>query len=260
MYMSLNDLTAAGISILKSALLPAATTRRWFQPASHTSNLLNAVGAPWEISRDVAAPNGRVVDWYAKSGNVGVYASLLALSRDYEVGFGILTADDSGSPTVSVSILADLIGDTLLPALEVAAHQEAASAFVGTYSSSPQDSITLASDNFPGLVIKSWTSNGINELAVFAKILQKPGVELRLYPTNVASSPPIGSHRAFRMVSASPSNDTGVFSLGCDSWSDIDNPVYGSQAADEFDFTIGPDGASKSVTLPAFRQTLVRTS
>ena len=114
MYMSLNDVTAAGIGMLTSALLPAPTTRRWFKPVSHTSNILNAVGAPWEIIRDVVSdPNGRVVDYYTKSGDVGLYASILALAPDYNIGFGILAADDSGASTVSVSLLADLIGDAL---------------------------------------------------------------------------------------------------------------------------------------------------
>ncbi len=260
MYMSLNDLTSAGISMLKSTLLPAAVTRRWFKPASHTSNLVNAVGAPWEIYSDTTAANGRIVDWYTKSGDVGAYASFVALSQDNEVGFGILAAQDSGSPAVSVSVLADLIGDALLPALEAAAHTQASNAFVGTSSSSPQDLITLASDDLPGLLIKNWTSNGISELAVVANLLHKAKVELRLYPTNVVSSSPTGTTRAFRMIPASPPGDTGVFSLGCQSWGDIDYPIYGSQAADKFDFSFGNDGAVESVTLRAYRQTLVKTS
>ena len=258
--MSLNDLTKMGISILASKLLPAATTRRWLKPVSHTSNLLNSVGAPWEISRAVTAPNSRVVDYYTKSGNLGFYNAILVLSPDYNIGFSLLAAGEDSSLDIRVSILADLIGDTLLPALEVVAQQQAVGAFVGVYTSAPNSSLTLASDSFPGLAIKSWTSNSTDELAAYAMLQGVPSVELRLYPTNLVSSSATGTSIAWRMILTEPSSDTGVFSLGCTSWGNIDNPIYGAQGVDEFDFTIGRDGVAKSVTLPAFRQTLLKTS
>ena len=116
----------------------------------------------------------------------------------------------------------------------------------------------LANDGLPGLSIKSWVSNGTDELAAFAILLKRESIDLRLFPTNAETSSTTGTRRAFRMIPTSSSTDTGVFSLACSSWGDIDSPVYGSQGADEFDFSIDMYGAAKSVTLPAFRQTLTK--
>lgn len=256
MYMSLKDVTAAGISMLSSTLLPPAVTRRWMKPTAHTSNLVNAVGAPWEIFRDITGPNNRIVDYYTKSGDIGTYSSIIALSPDYNVGFAILAAQDQGSPAVSV--VADLIADALLPALEDVAKEQATAAYVGTYTSQDgkNNSLTLATDDMPGMAITSWTSNGTDEMAGLSALLGLSQPILRLYPTNAQTS----SSRAYRMIiqDAAQFMDTGVFSSACETWVTVDGTVYGAQGVDEFDFGIGSDGKAMSVTLPAYRQTLVK--
>ncbi|KAH7130307.1 beta-lactamase/transpeptidase-like protein, partial [Dendryphion nanum] len=101
-FSSTSDLSAIGRSILSSSLLHPNTTRAWLKPTSFTSSLIGAVGRPWEIFRASLDPeNNRVVDLYTKGGNIGVYASLLALIPDFNVGFAVQAASLQGAnPTV----------------------------------------------------------------------------------------------------------------------------------------------------------------
>ncbi len=190
MYTSLNDLTTAGVAMLSSTVLPPATTRRWFNSVSHTSDILGSVGAPREIVRDISSdPNGRVVNWYTKEGDIGTYAAKLHLSPDYNAGFGILAAQDEGMP--QVSLIADAVAQAFLPALEVAARTQATAAYVGTYSSpdtSLNSSLSLASDGLPGLLITAWDSNGTDQLLTLAQPNKLPTVSPRIYLPNVGNA------------------------------------------------------------------------
>ena len=101
------DLAKLGRSILTSAILPPATTRRWLRPFASTSNLRNAVGRPWEIYHYSASPTDAIIDVYMKSGTVGKYSSYFGLVPSYDVGFAIL-AVDSASEAPDLNAYADI--------------------------------------------------------------------------------------------------------------------------------------------------------
>jgi hypothetical protein len=86
-----NDLAILGRSILTSTLIKPAITRRWPKLRTFVSNLLTAVGAPWEIRRFQTPPNNRIVDLYMKFGDLPGYSSLLVLNPDWDVCFSILS-------------------------------------------------------------------------------------------------------------------------------------------------------------------------
>ena len=104
---TISDLAKLGRSILTSAILPPATTRRWLKPFASTSNLRNAVGRPWEIYHYSATPTDPVTDVYTKSGTVGRYSSYFGLVPSYDVGFAIL-AVDSGEEAPDLNAYADI--------------------------------------------------------------------------------------------------------------------------------------------------------
>lgn len=91
---TISDLAKLGQSILTSAVLPAATTRRWLKPFASASILPNAVGRPWEIDYYRASPADAIIDVYTKSGTVGKYSSYFGLVPSYDVGFAILAVDN----------------------------------------------------------------------------------------------------------------------------------------------------------------------
>jgi len=51
MYTSAGDLSSLGRAILRSTLIKPAMTRRWFKPASFSSDPQAGVGMPWGIRR-----------------------------------------------------------------------------------------------------------------------------------------------------------------------------------------------------------------
>jgi hypothetical protein len=104
---TISDLAKLGRSILTSALLPPATTRRWLKPFASTSNLRNAVGRPWEVYHYSAAPTDAIIDVYTKSGTVSKYSSYFGLVPSYDVGFAIL-AVDSGRGAPDLNAYADV--------------------------------------------------------------------------------------------------------------------------------------------------------
>jgi CubicO group peptidase (beta-lactamase class C family) len=104
---TISDLAKLGRSILTSAVLPPATTRRWLKPFASTSNLRNAVGRPWEIYHYSAAPTDAITDVYTKSGAVGKYSSYFGLVPSYDVGFAIL-AVDSGREAPDLNAYGDI--------------------------------------------------------------------------------------------------------------------------------------------------------
>ncbi len=180
---------------------------------------------------------------------------------DYNIGFEILAAGEDTSLVNSVSILADFVGDTLLPQLETVAQQQAISDFVGLYESIGNNSLVLGYDGLPGLSINAWISNSTDLLEAFAMLAGVPSVQLRLFPTNLVATSTNGTTRvAWRMLPTEASTDTGVFSLACTSWGNVDYPIYGGKGADEFIFTVQSDGVAQSVTLPAFREVLGKSS
>ena len=288
MFSTAADLTKVGQSILSSSVLKPHVTRQWLKPITHTADLRNSVGMPWEIRRvDVPASNTnasasqtRIVDLYTKNGEVVAYSSLLVLSPDHQFGYVILAAApaaQTGSRSFEVSLLGDILASTLLPAFEEAAREQAAARFAGTYVSSPSESdnttattlvIPGADDGKPGLGVESWKQGDLDLLETFVTVTlgadpkdYKPS--LRLYPTGLTSDDGQVSFRgvweAFPKDSAaSATGESGPFTGGCVAWGMVDTPHYGKVAFDDFVFRSDGGDTAVSVTPRVSRVTLSR--
>lgn len=231
------------------------------KPVTHTSSVKFSVGAPWEIFR-VESSRG-TVDLYTKSGSLGVYASLLVLVPDYNFGWVILSAaDNSGTANEGVHILTSLIADAFLPAIEAAAKDEATAVFAGTYKATNglNSSMSIVTDEFPGLGVKSWITNGTDAFESFLDLngvtSAQFSVSMRLYPTNLVQTSP--RQQAFRAVfELLPTRvDRSVFSV-CGSWGGVDGVFYGDIAIDEFLFHFDEQGRAVSIE-PRFLRVILQ--
>ena len=238
------------------------------KPLTHTSNLRNAVGTPWEIFRQeipvsskTAANNTRIVDIYAKSGDLGgsenYYGTLTALDADHKFGYNILA---TGAKAGAVRwTLGSIIAEVWVNALEQAARDEAAEKFAGTYASSESSThsnITFKmDDDRPGLGVSEWYNNGVDvlgSLRAYRKIPKAATLSLRLYPMNK-----FGNELTFRsVIEVFPETYiTGAMATNCITWPTVDGLFYGGNGLDEFAFTI-ENGTVTNVTPRAMRVTL----
>jgi len=248
-----------------STQLPPSTTRRWLKPLAHTSALSFSVGAPWEIYRTKSdITTGRIIDVYTKSGGIGSYTSLLILIPDYEISISILTAGPNG---IVVNYVAEMIVQTLIPALEKSAKDEAAKILSGLYTSDTGEnsSISLSVDDGPGLVVESWTSNGFNLLQTAEGYLQSSSGghirSMRLYPTNLKDSSGCQTRAAYRAVfdiSTDPGSMPRVFDQNVNAWENIDEVTYGDISIDDFVFEFDSKGSVKHIEPRALRSRLVK--
>jgi len=151
-----------------------------------------------------------------------------------------------GTASRGALLIADLIADTFVPAFEAAAKERAVVNFSGTYKATNglNSSITIVTDNYPGLGIHSWISNGTDILAAyldFNGLGDRFTASVRLYPTSLFTSSP--SEQAFRAVfevlpkhataSDSGAGGGGVFASNCFTWAGVDAISYGNVAADD---------------------------
>ncbi|PVH78851.1 beta-lactamase/transpeptidase-like protein [Cadophora sp. DSE1049] len=263
MYSTLSNLTAISRSILASSLLTPAQTRKWMKPLSFTSGPDYAVGAPWEIRRIDTAANNRIIDIYTKTGNLPGYDTLLVLVPSLDIGFNVLTAGVN-TPT-NVIMLSNLLSDTLIPAAEAAAREEATTTYAGTYASSNtslNSSITLAiDDSKPGIGVTSWISNGTNMLTPSSFV---SGSSVRLYPTGLSRTVEGSTdvEVGFRAVFENLASDGvgGTFTTSCQSWGQVDAVYWGTVGSDEFVVRVGSDSKAKGVSPRALRVELVRNT
>ena len=261
-----NDLAKFGIGILNSTLLPSDQTRKWLKPATDTARMQFAVGRPWEIIR-YTLPSGHITDIYTKLGDSGYYSSWLVLIPDYNAGFTILSASTELTRFNLVANLTELVGSTIVPALEGQAAAEAKANFVGTYSSSIpglNSSLTLVHDqtaiDAPGLVISSWISNSTDMLSTFPNSFGPQ--PWRLVPS---ISDPKNGKAAFFLVSASDAPSlkevTRLFSSPgyiSPDWIDNDSFTYGGLSMGSFVFDVEQGQKATSVSPVALRITLKR--
>lgn len=258
-YMSTKDLSSLGRAILNSSLLRPAQTRAWLKPQTHTSSLIQSVGAPWEIYRVPGlTQDGRVIDLYTKSGGLAGYVSLLVLVPDYDIGLTLLVAADGGP----IIIFTEEIMKAFIPIIEKLGKQQAAARYTGIYDDqSFNSSVEISIDNGPGLVIKQWISNNIDVIQTYDKQFGSiiNYTDWRLYPTGLktkTSRESIVSYRGFvRPVYANTTDDESITAAksdgsiftGCLSWAAIDGFVYGSIGVDDFVFRTDSFGNVKSI-------------
>ncbi|KAK2813609.1 hypothetical protein FQN50_000004 [Emmonsiellopsis sp. PD_5] len=264
LYSSPKDMTTVGRAILNNAILSPAQTRRWMKPTSHTSDSKYSVGAPWEI---YSIFDGlRRVELYTKSGDLGAYSSMTGLLPDHKVGFTILAAG-SGT-TAAVAGIADIISTTIVPALELAAKEQAARRFSGVYAAADKkvnSTIVIDTDAGPGLKVKKWVSESVDMLGMLAETLKSEEVpDVRLYPTGLSSDGDNKdgcSKQSFRAIMQSLSSGSGgglggPFTTSCTNWLTVNSKAYGNVGLDEFSFDIGKDGEVVGISPRVLKITL----
>lgn len=264
---TISDLSLFGRGVLNSTLLSPENTRRWLKPFSHTAHLQYSVGRPWEIMRYTHPANDKVTDLYTKLGDAGDYSAFLVLIPDYQAGFNILASSTSGTRSTAMLEIADLVINTVLPALEGQAAAEAECSLGGVYTSAGpvNSSISLVYNSStsaaPGLHLNSWISNGTD---VLQSGLLGP-LPYRLVPSIEDVT---GSKRAFWMVNANdaPNADVQTGRLASApgfthaDWILVDSPAYGGNAVKRFVFDVADDGRATAVNNKAFRVKLDRDS
>ncbi|KAI1634075.1 beta-lactamase/transpeptidase-like protein [Biscogniauxia mediterranea] len=264
LYASVSDVSALGRAILNYQLLSPVMTRRWLKPFSFSSDPKAMVSVPWGARRINLGQPYRHVTAYNKAGRIGDYSSLLIIIPDFDIGISILVAGDL--PPNSNFGLADVVGEPLLPAVEQAAREEADALYSGHYvspDSSMNSSMTITTDEKPGLSITQWFSNGTN-FQWIATVLQNEYASVtpstRLYPSGLEGAGADGGKRVvFKVLfedASAPSRENKMFSTDCGTWITVESVIYGSAAMDELIFNLNSAGQVLSVTSPSLRITL----
>lgn len=262
MYSSASDLSKLGRAILSNKLLKPALTRRWLNPVTFASDFLASVSSPWGIRRiqlDRINQPHRTLSVYTKAGTFRRYTAFITLLKDYNLGFTIMMA---GNPPLSNFYGADLLGQSLIPAYDAVARDEADRSFSGTYvqrgANATNSTIQIStSPNKPGLGLSRWTSNSTDMLTM-ALVLQSgasPSAlktpEARLYYTLLDSKTLSGGTRqAFKAVfedTGSPAVGQQLWSTDCGAWVGVTGVTYGSLPLDEFVFERNAKGEVISV-------------
>ncbi|KAL2864015.1 serine hydrolase domain-containing protein [Aspergillus lucknowensis] len=258
LYSSTKDLSTLGRAILNYDLLSPALTRRWLKPVANTAQPTFTVGAPWEI---FSLTEPRMISLYTKAGDLGGYSAIMGISPDHDAGFTILAAGQNTN--LAVSTLADLVSTTMIPALDGAAKEEAEARFAGTYTGASNNaSLTVTTDDGPGLKISKWSNNGKDMLAALAALqlnLPADSVDVRLFPTGLETRGKISFRSVVSPVSP-VAPGTGPFTGACRAWMLVDGFVYGSVGVDEFVFDLGEDSNAVRVSPRALRASLSRNS
>lgn len=284
MFSNTVDLLAFAEGILTNSFLSPRRTRQWLKPDTHTSSWGSSVGAPWEILRsDTITADGRLIDVYTKSGDLGLYHAYLALIPDYDIVISILTGgvEVSADQYANTKIFSAVV-EALIPAVEQAGREEASSAggLVGTYTdTSTGSSITLELDAGPGLLITNFTVRGFDVLNHATQYSLSSGpsstdnifIEGRMYPTNLVakqSGDNQTERTAWRTVFDTMTEEEKTelegqlfFKNGsCLSWFGLDRAAYNFLSLWEFVFVKGADGRIKAIQNPAFNVTMAKVS
>ncbi|KAH7217495.1 beta-lactamase/transpeptidase-like protein [Fusarium oxysporum] len=265
MGSSTADMLSSMTSILKNKALSPSNTRRWLKPNTFTSTWSASVGSPWEIYRvDNLTSDGRIIDIYTKGGTLSGYQSGMAMIPDTGLVVSVLGA----GPEVS-SVWAQLatlnIVEALIPAMDMAARDEAKARFAGQYVDKETGSaLMLSLDNGPGLVLSNWTARDFDVLPNLNRF--QPGryndtadsgiKSVRLYPTGIENK----SRAAWRAVFPTLSDTeaemieglTKVKDVTCITWHMLDRFIYNGLSMDHFEFQYGKDGKAVSIKSKAF--------
>lgn len=294
MFSSTIDLIALAEGISTNRLLSPRQTRGWMKPNAHTALLGQSVGAPWEILRsNNLTSDGRVIDVYTKTGDLGLYHAHIGIVPDYDIVVSVIAA----GPEVSMDshartkIFSSVI-KALLPAIEQAGKQEAASAkgYVGTYTDGTTNStVTLRMDSGPGLVISDWTVRGFDVLHNFEDVdpnaLAKASptnvnvpngsmafIDARMYPTDIIAQ--LNNKRcsngtvetAWRAImdtstaeqKAELASELFYDDGSCESWFVVESAAYNYQTLTEFVFVADRHSRIVALKNPSFNITLTK--
>jgi hypothetical protein len=261
MYASLKDVVALGRGILRADVLDPVRVRKWMKSLASTSSPGLQLGGPWEILRgnDVTR-DGRLIEYYCKSGNMGSYNNILCLVPDYGVVVSVLSAGAESSGSMVDELLTQAVR-AIIPAFDDAARAQADALVAGTYSSADTNStVVLTQDDGPGLVVAQWVINGldvINNYAAFSVLSSSASAavpSVRLYPTGLRTATDNGARESWRAmfdmpVAADFQSRRFWQRADCHAWASQDRLVYAFKSIDEF--VLEEDGDGKVVAARA---------
>ncbi|KAH8895648.1 beta-lactamase/transpeptidase-like protein [Thozetella sp. PMI_491] len=265
LFSSTNDLIRAANSIMTSSLMPPAVTRRWFNFRTQTAYPSAQVGAPWEISNIEDKSTGRLLTVHTKAGDVGKYHAELVLSRAHDVGYVVLIAGNSELRNK----LTNVVGETLLPALEVVSRRQAEAYYTGTYVDTTTNSsvVIQVDDDRMGLQAVNWTTNGIRTIEALKTTLKADLFsEPRLYPSTLKSlcarndGDSYVCRTGWRAVIITPTEVETVMDTCLFAWANVGGQTYGDRGLDDWVFELGEDGKATALEIRVARVTLKRTS
>lgn len=282
MFSSTSDLIAFAEGILNNRFLSPRRTREWMKPHSHTSSLGFSVGAPWEILRsDRLTADGRIVDLYTKSGDLGLYHAMFGLIPDFDISVVLLVAGAEVIENMPYQIFSTIV-EELIPAVDKAGRAEAISleGLNGTYADdSTNSTIVLSVDTENNLTMEKFIVRGFDVLhhpdlysldalsATPESIAEVSYVNARLYPTNLVTQSSNGNtQRSWRAVydtTTSKENSAEDAKLvwkngSCLSWFELDRAAYNFKSIGDFIFSYGQGGKLAKISNAAFNVTLTR--
>lgn len=278
MFSTTSDMLAFVEAVYNNKFLSPHETRQWLEPQTHTSSFGMSIGASWEILRsDNITSDKRIVDFYTKGGDIGMYHCRIAIVPDYDITLVLLTA----GPEISDStVYFNTIIKALIPAVEAAGKSEA-SVLEGTYvEESSNSSLTLSSDS-GGIIISNFTVeefdvlNNIDSYAITTtkesldESMKKPTtVEGRLYPTKrQTKDEKLGTTKtAWRAVFDSMTqeekdyidNELFIKDGSCQTMYSLDRKNYNFHSLAEFAVVEDADGKVESIINWAFNVTLTK--
>lgn len=235
-YTTINDLRTVGKAILDSTLVTPAQTRRWMKPSAFTSNPDFAVGAPWEIMRAPGAP----VSWmYTKSGDLGMYSALVFLVPGLGLGFNVLAAGEN--TWTQVHAVANIVSESIVPAMWAQARDEMMAAYEGTYSdASTNSTFTVAAmPGEPGLLVEHFTIGGQDVMSLLSSLLGSD-LAIRLYPMGLSAAGNNGTTTVSWRAIFETASSRALAS--CTSWAQLNQYLYGGVGLDEFLFVLDATG------------------
>lgn len=255
MNTNTEDLLTFMVGILNNTVLSPSGTHRWLKPDSFISAFSGAVGRPWEIYRvDNLTSDSRVIDLYTKAGGLTAYSSEVILVPGYDLVVSVLVAGSeamgSWAPLAAIKML-----EVLVPAMDLAARDEAKRRFVGTYQDKHNESrVTISLDEGSGLVLSDWISRDIEVLPNLNRYtptgtnVTGPSniTSIRMYPTGLETN-----HTApWRAVFPALPNEeaemvdkaTVLRDASCATWHLTDKSIYNYLSLDYFEFYFGVDG------------------
>ncbi|CCX30423.1 Similar to Beta-lactamase-like protein 2; acc. no. Q54VJ1 [Pyronema omphalodes CBS 100304] len=257
-FSTVSDLTKLAQTILKdgsSPFLSSTEIQTWLKPLSFNSDLYSAIGFPWEIVR---SPNlstrGDIVDIYAKDGGVPGYSSRFALIPDYGIGFIVLVAGRQSSPAMGT--IAEAVLAAAFPAVEAAGYEEIIQyGYTGRFQAGNSSYVELTTDDGPGILVKSFHSNGVDTMTEVNKLSGGTIKSWRMYFTGVTRGEDEDWRVQFETSELSLPTSLGskkVWDEICLGWAGVDRVWYAGKGVDRV-IVRKRHGLVWAIESPAFR-------